>query len=99
MARAAFNAIGAIWGAGPRRATIDREGSNSDGHATQGRSATKNLCHLWAAFCLAQKVGKGLGRGALLLGSLPRRTPPISAKGQSIGRIFWKKLKELRDNW
>ena len=31
--------------------------------------------------------------------ALPGRAPPISFEGQSIRRIFWKKLKELRDNW
>ncbi|MGA1614823.1 MAG: hypothetical protein ACO37E_13650, partial [Lutimaribacter sp.] len=81
------------------RAMTDKEGLNSDGHATQGGSAAKNLCHLWAPFCVAEKMGKGLGRGALLLGPLPGRAPPISFEGQSIRRIFWKKLKELRDNW
>jgi len=35
------------------------------------RLRNKGLCHLRATFRMAQEVGKGLGRGPLLLGPVP----------------------------
>jgi hypothetical protein len=38
--------------------------------AKEIRTAPKNLQNLRAAICLAQEMGKGLGRGALLFGQM-----------------------------
>jgi hypothetical protein len=46
----------------------------SDGEAAQEiRSSDQNLRNLRVAIRMAQEVGKGLGRGEILLGSLPQR--------------------------
>ena len=50
------------------------QGANRYGQdAPQGRLAAKNLCDLWKAICMAQEVGGRLGRGALLLRSVPQQ--------------------------
>ena len=41
------------------------------GQAQQDIVASKDLQDLHQALCLAQKMGKGLGSGAVLLGAVP----------------------------
>ena len=60
-----------------------RWGSISDGDATQIRLAAEDLRDLWAAFHMAQEMGKGLGRGALLLGPVPGRKRQGRQGGQA----------------
>jgi hypothetical protein len=41
--------------------------TNDGKDAQQARSAQQNLHHMWQTFCLAQEMGKGVGRGQILL--------------------------------
>jgi hypothetical protein len=42
-------------------------------NAQESRSSFQTMQALWPAICLAKKMGEGMGRGAILLYSLPQR--------------------------
>ena len=60
----------------PLRARWDLISDGPD--ATQVGFAHENLRHMRAAIYLAQEMGAGLGRGQILLGSLPGRAGAVS---------------------